>query len=55
MKKVCINLDCAKEYEVGERDDGYCCFDCWERDNCGQPMQVTQDVDGIDWLSTTHD
>jgi len=28
---------CRKTYEAQNADDGYCCFDCWEEDNCGTP------------------
>lgn len=52
MRKVCRNLDCAKEYELQEDDinDGYCSFDCWERDNCAQPQTANFEVDGLDWI-----
>jgi len=39
----CKNPDCGKKYEVekGDHDDGFCCYECWEAVNCGEPESVS--------------
>lgn len=40
--KRCTNPNCRKSYKVpaGEVDDGYCCFECWEIENCMDPREI---------------
>lgn len=42
---VCQNPECQTKYTVsaGEKDDGYCSFECWELANCKDP-QDTGDI-----------
>jgi hypothetical protein len=43
MKNSCKNPDCGMVYDVeNEKSDlGYCSFECWEKDNCKEPVQVS--------------
>jgi hypothetical protein len=45
MMRICSNPECQKEYEVKDEkhDDGYCCFDCWEKVNCKEPQLIFED------------
>ena len=38
----CSNPNCGVIYTIpsGEADDGYCCFECWEEENCMDPREI---------------
>ena len=39
---ICQNRNCGSSYEIkeGQVDDGYCCFPCWEEENCSEPIHA---------------
>ncbi len=42
---TCQNRGCETIYPIkeGQPDDGYCCFSCWEEDNCAEPVKIPQE------------
>jgi len=40
IEKICSNPACKKTYiENQSVDDGYCSFECWEKENCKEPQE----------------
>ena len=42
IQKICSNPVCKKDYSVENQydDDGYCSFECWEKENCSEPQET---------------
>ena len=40
-QKTCSNPECKRQYLTSDSDDGFCSFECWEKINCCDPIQVT--------------
>jgi hypothetical protein len=41
VEKVCSNPECKSVYSIHqESDDGFCCYDCFEKVHCHQPEVV---------------
>ena len=42
IEKTCSNPDCKSIYDIENQviDDGFCCFECWEKENCKEPQET---------------
>lgn len=41
IDRTCSNPDCKKVYSIENQviDDGFCSFECWEKENCKEPQE----------------
>jgi len=42
MANTCSNPECGKTYNITDKDadHDFCCFECWETQNCAAPKKA---------------